>query len=53
MRYGVGEAVFNVEDNVELRESQGLKVQEMTKAEALASEYRELIIRKWHEHISR
>jgi len=45
VRYGSGEAVFNVEDVVELRESQGLKVKELTKAEALATENRELIIR--------
>lgn len=52
VRYGAGEAVFNVEDGVELRESHGLKVRELTKAEELASEHRELIIQKWHEHIN-
>lgn len=53
VRHGGGEAVFEVERRVELRESQGLKVRELAKAEELASEHRELIIEKWHEHINR
>lgn len=53
VRRGGGEAVFEVEDDVELRESQGLKVKDLAKAEALASEHRELIIQKWHEHLDR
>jgi hypothetical protein len=53
IRYGGGEAVFDVEQRVELRESQGLKVRELAKAEKLAAEHRELIIQKWHEHINR
>jgi Domain of unknown function (DUF4160) len=53
VRYGSGEAVFEVEQRVELRESQGLKVRELAKAEELATENRELIVRKWHEHINR
>ena len=53
VRYGGGEAVFEVEQRVELRESQGLKVRELAKAEELAAEHRELIIQKWHEHINR
>ena len=53
VRCGGGEAVFEVENGVELRESQGLKVRELSKAEALAEEHRELIIRKWHEHLNR
>jgi hypothetical protein len=38
VRRGSGEAVFEVEQRVELRESQGLKVGELAKAEALAVE---------------
>lgn len=53
VRYGGGEAVFEVEQGVELRESQGLKVRELSKAEELASEHRGLIIEKWHEHFNR
>jgi hypothetical protein len=53
VRRGDGEAVFEVENGVELRESQGLKVKELFKAETLAEEHRELIIRKWHEHLNR
>jgi hypothetical protein len=53
VRHGGGEAVFEVEKGVELRESQGLKLRELAKAEELATEHRELIIRRWHEHINR
>ena len=53
VRYGGGEAVFEVEQRVELRESQGLKVRELAKAEELATEHRELIIQKWHECFNR
>ena len=51
VRKGAGEAVFNVESEIELRESVGFKVQELRRAEELASEHRQLIIQKWHEHI--
>jgi hypothetical protein len=50
VRYGSGEAVFDVERAVELRQSQGLKVRELAKAEELATQNRELIIQRWHEH---
>jgi hypothetical protein len=53
VRHGGGEAVFEVEQRVELRESQGLKVRELARAEELATEHRNLIIEKWHEHINR
>jgi hypothetical protein len=45
--------VFEVEQRVELRESQGLKVRELAKAEGLATEHRGLIIQKWHERFNR
>ncbi len=50
VRFGGGEAVFNVETDVELRESQGMKVGELAKAQRLAEENRGLIRKKWHEH---
>ncbi len=50
VRKGSGEAVFNVEGEVELRESVGFKTKELRQAEGLAREHRDLIIRKWHEH---
>lgn len=53
VRYGSGEAVFNIEPRLELRESQGLKVRELAKAEKLAAEHRELIIQRWNEHLNR
>lgn len=52
VRYGGGEAVFIVEGEVELRESQGLKVRELSKAQMLAEENREAIIQKWHEYFN-
>ena len=51
VRRGGGEAVFNVDEGVELRESLGLKVKELARAEELAQQHRELIIQKWHEHV--
>ncbi len=51
VRKGAGEAVFNVEGGIELRESVGLKVQELRRAEELARERRDFIIRKWNEHL--
>jgi hypothetical protein len=45
--------VFNIEPRAELRESQGLKVRELAKAEELAGEHRELIIERWNEHLNR
>lgn len=53
VRHGGGEAVFEVEHLVELRESQGLQVPELVKAEEFATEHRELIVQKWHGHINR
>jgi hypothetical protein len=50
VRFGGGEAVFNVEGTIELRESFGLKVRELARAEELAREHRELIVQRWHEY---
>jgi hypothetical protein len=51
VRYGGGEAVFDVEEQVELRESQGMKMNELSKALNLAREHRDMILEKWHEHL--
>lgn len=51
VRYGDGEAVFDVEESVELRESQDMKLRELAKAQRLAEENRQLILEKWHEHL--
>jgi hypothetical protein len=51
VRKGSGEAVFEFENGVILRESVGLKTAELREAEDLAAEHQQLIIRKWHEHI--
>ena len=51
VRHGGGEAVFDVEESVTLRESEGMKVSELSKAQQLAEENRDLIVEKWHEHL--
>ena len=51
VRKGGGEAVFNVDGEVVLRESVGLKTRELKEAEDLAAEHQQLIIDTWHEHI--
>jgi hypothetical protein len=53
VRHGGGEAVFVVEEGVELRESQGLNVKDLGKAQSLAEENKTLIITKWNEHLGR
>jgi hypothetical protein len=50
VRKGDGEAVFEVGDEIALRESVGLKTKELGAAELLAFEHKELIITKWHEY---
>ena len=51
VRKGGGEAVFYIEGGVELRESVGLKLQDLRRAQELAREQRELILEKWKEHL--
>jgi hypothetical protein len=51
VRYGSGEAIFNIDDEIALRDSRGLKIKELSKAQQLAEENKELIIEKWHEHL--
>lgn len=51
VRHGDGEAVFNIEDGVELRESQNMKVSQLSHAQRLAEEHRQLIEESWHEHL--
>lgn len=50
VRFQGGEAVFDVESAVELREAHGLKIKDLSKAEELAVAHRELIIAKWNEY---
>jgi len=40
VRHGDGEAVFDVEEGIELRESQNMKISELSKAQQLAEENR-------------
>ncbi len=53
VRYGAGEAVFQVEGSVELRDSHGLRVHDLRKAQQLAEEHQNLITQKWNEHFNR
>ena len=50
VRHGGGEAVFDVEDDVELKESLNMKLAELSKARQLAVEHQALIVEKWHEY---
>ncbi|MFZ4397146.1 MAG: hypothetical protein ACOYOU_16145 [Kiritimatiellia bacterium] len=43
--------MFEVEEGIDLRESQNMKMGELSKAQQLAVENRQLIVEKWHEHI--
>jgi hypothetical protein len=52
VRKGDGEAIFDVEDSVQLRESAGMKIRELARAQELAEENINLIIQKWHEHLA-
>jgi hypothetical protein len=51
VRHSGGEAVFEVETKVELRESQGMKMLELRKALKLVKENRDLILEKWYEYL--
>ncbi|HWA85514.1 MAG TPA: DUF4160 domain-containing protein [Opitutus sp.] len=51
VRYAGGEAVFNIGPMIELRESHGLRVNELSRAQQLAEQNKKLIIDKWHEHL--
>jgi hypothetical protein len=51
VRRGGGEAVFLVEPEVELRESAGLNVRELSRAEDLIHDHVELIKQTWAEHL--
>ena len=51
VRKAGAEAIFDVEESVELRESQGFKIKDLNRAQQLAEENRDLIIEKWYEHL--
>ena len=53
VRKGEGEAVFNVEVAVELRESVGLKTKELTQAEEIACRRQKEIIDHWNEYFNK
>ena len=51
VQYADGEAVFLIGTKVELRESQGIKVKDLARAEKLAEENKDLIIKTWNERL--
>ena len=52
VRCGGGEAIFEIIDNVvELRESQRMKIKELSKALKLAEGNITIILEKWHEYL--
>ncbi|MBF0229584.1 MAG: DUF4160 domain-containing protein [Desulfamplus sp.] len=51
VRHGGGEAVFNIENEVELRESQNMKISELSKAQKIVKGHINLIVEKWYEHL--
>jgi len=44
------EAIFDLEEGVELRESFGFKVNDLARAQELAEANRQTILSKWHEY---
>jgi hypothetical protein len=52
VRYAGGEAVFEVQDGVDLRDSHGIRLHDLKKAQEFAEQNRELIIRKWNEYFN-
>jgi len=44
VRYGNGEAIFECDPEIVLKDSSGLKVKELSKAQDLAESHRELIL---------
>lgn len=51
VRKAGAEAIFDVEVEVEFRESQGFKIKVLNKAQQLAEKNKNLTIQKWNEHI--
>jgi hypothetical protein len=51
VRKSGSEAIFNMEEGVELRESHGFKISDLSRAQELAEENREIILKKWHEYL--
>ena len=49
VQHGGGEAAFELGETVFLRESAGMKIQDLRKAEEIVQEHRREIEEKWHE----
>ncbi len=51
--HGGGEAIFNIENKIVLRDSHNLKINELSKAKKMAKENKEIIMEKWNEHTNK
>ena len=51
--HGGGEAIFNIENVIELRDSHNFKIQELSKAKKLAIKNKDIIMEKWNEHTNK
>ncbi len=52
VEHGDGEAVFDIADEVTLKKSEGMKIQELREAQEIAQENLDLLRRKWNEHFA-
>lgn len=52
VRYAGGEAVFEIDTSVVLREAQNMKVSDLARAQRLAEKHKQLILEKWNEHLA-
>ena len=52
VEHGDGEAVFDISDEVTLKKSEGMKIQELREAQEITQENQELLRRKWNEHFA-
>lgn len=52
VKYGAGEAVFEILDEIELRDSHGFRLHDLKKAEDIAKKNKQVIIEKWHEYFN-
>ncbi|MBC8311341.1 MAG: DUF4160 domain-containing protein [Candidatus Marinimicrobia bacterium] len=51
--YGGGEAIFYIGDKIELKDSHNMKIQELSKAQKLVVENKNLIVEKWNEYTNK
>lgn len=50
VKYGAGEAIFDLLEEIELRDSRGIKLHDLKRAQEIATQQRNVIVKKWHEY---